>query len=222
VRELTGGHGRRRRSRPIFVVVTDEGPITGSDTLHCPDSTTVTDAAKAIGAKIIGIYGDLPPGSTAVADLTTLATATGAVDSSNAAAPMVYSGSGSGADDAIVAALQTARTSMPLEDVHAVVVDVEGDAVDVATFVDRVEVAADFDEEACEQGLETSDQTPDGFDDTYDSVPGSSVLCWRIVAAGNTDVPGDVAARNYPGTLRVLSGNAILQELPLLFIVPPG
>jgi hypothetical protein len=211
----------RDRALPLFVIVTDEGPVTGAGTLHCPSTTTLVTAVGAIGGKLIGIVGASAELATTT-DLQALATSTGAVDSSNSDSPMVYAGGDANAATAIGSALETARTSMRLVDVHAEVVDGDGDAVDVAAFVDHVEVAPEFDAATCAQGLAVSDRDADTFDDTYDSVPGSAVLCWRIVPASNVDLPGGVVARNYAGSLRISTGAVTLQELPLLFLIPPG
>ncbi len=100
----------------------------------------------------------------------------------------------------------------------------QGEDLDVAAaFIDHIEVYADG-TGTCPGGLTTDDGDGDGFDDTYEAVPPSSSLCWKLLVADPQSAvpPAPDDAQLFTTILRVRGeGGALLDQRTVYFVVPP-
>jgi hypothetical protein len=218
------GHGTfgypcfRQGVLPLLVLATDEQPLSSGDTNKVPNwASIVRPAMLERGGRLIGVTGSGFAPNTDV-DLRVMATDTGAVDGSNANAPLVFDGAGTNAAAAIQAGVQAAANGLPLR-MTAVLQDDAADAVDaVAAFVDRIETAAG---PGCTPGLATEDGDGDGFADLYPAAPAGAVACWRVVPKVNATVPATGAVQVFRATLQVDADAAIaLGRRDVYFVVP--
>jgi hypothetical protein len=206
---------------PVVMVATDEPPIDAnySDTYKCPSwGSTVRNAYNNRGARVIGITGTSPT-TTLINDLETLATGTGAVDSTNNE-PMVFNGSNSAAVDAIEDAILTLADTVAL-DMSAEAQDDVGDAVDALhAFVDHLETLESG--PGCTAGLNDVDSDGDGYNDYYQDVRVGTPVCWKVVAKQNTSVPPTDEPQLYRATIQVYGdGVTVLDTRDVFFLVPP-
>lgn len=203
---------------PVIFVYTDEGPTDGLD---CPLILTVIDAANALGAKLVGMVGG---GATAqtTADLTLLATGTGAVDTSNGDAPLVFSAADANAASATSSALLTLHAGAPLESVSARFVDGDpGDGIDLESiWLDSIEAIGGGAD--CLTPIPATDTNADGLPDTYTTVSQGTRVCWKVAVNENSVVPGTSSVQLFEASLEVVAGDALLETLPLVFLVPVG
>jgi hypothetical protein len=211
----------RRGALPLVLLATDEPPLSPGDTNKTPDwNTIVLPEMLARGARFIGILGSGFVAGTDT-DLRDMATDTGAVDTANADAPLVFDGAGANAAAAIKAGVQTAVGTIPLR-VRALIEDDPADAVDVvAAFVDRVETlqlgTAD-----CADGLSQDDSNADGHPDRYAGVHPGTGLCWRIVPKANTSVAATAFWQSFHATVHITADVDIaLDTRDITFLVPP-
>jgi hypothetical protein len=191
------------------------------DTNKNPDwSTIVLPAMRARGARFIGILGSGFAVNTDV-DLRTMATDTGAVDSANANAPLVFDGAGANAATAIQNGVQAAVKSIPLR-IRAVIEDDGSDAVDaVAAFVDHIETRQ-LGTPECANGLSEDDSGSDGHPDRYSGVIPGTGVCWRLVPKANTSVPATAVAQIFHASVRVTAEvDVALGTRDIYFLVPP-
>ncbi len=206
---------------PVVLIATDEAPIQGAGTYHCPQSSRVTSAANQLGAKMVGIVGSAVDDAETRADLSLLATETGAIDRTRGNAPLVFDGAGSNAAGAIEDGLRT-LSNIPL-DVSATAVDDASDAVDAVTaFIDHLETLQ-LGTAACADGLAQTDANGDGFADVYLDVLPRTPVCWRLVAKANTSVPATDAPQLFRARVRVEGdGATLLDTREVFFLVPPA
>ena len=205
---------------PIILLTTDESPTNGSNTLKCPAESAVVNAATSINARIVGIMGDGAQGPLQ-SDLESLATQTGAVDANNGNAPLVVSGGGANAAQAIENAIKLLANGLPL-DLNAVPVDDPSDNVDAVTaFVDHLETLQTGMGQ-CTDGLTDTDSDNDGFNDLYVQVPAGTPVCWRVVPKENTTVMPTTEPQLFEATVEVYGdGTSKLDERQVYFLVPP-
>lgn len=208
----------RPTALPFLVVVSDEAPVTGSGTLHCPSDTAVTQAALGLGARVMGLRAGAD--TTVDADLAALATATRAVDTGNGNAPLVASGSGAGVVNALGALLQTAK-AVPLN-LNATLVDDPSDGVDATkAFTWRVETAP-LGSAACSSAFSQKDSDQDGHPDTYLDAPSGTPLCWKLVVEANTAVGATTAVQAFRTNVVVRAeGRVTAAQRHVYFVVPP-
>jgi hypothetical protein len=207
----------RKDALPVVLLATDEPPSTQ---YSCPGFGSLGMAASGIGAKIIGIRGDPDGGeSQLIADLSTIATSTGAVDQNNQ--PLVFKGYNSGAATAIEDGVRTLVGGIPLT-VSGHPTDDPSDSVDaVASFVDHIETLQ-LGTPECQSGLPEQDTDGDGYADVFTQVVAGTPVCWKVVARSNTDVPGTDSPTVYQATLDVYGdGVTLLDQRRIFFVVPP-
>jgi hypothetical protein len=206
---------------PVILLATDEPPIGAGDTNKCPAWATVTKQAMlARSAKLVGILGDAPSGTTQ-ADLRTMATDTGAVDSTMNNAPLVFNGGGANAATAIQAGIRALANGVPL-DMLATPEDQAGDAVDaVMAFVDHLETLQ-LGNQMCANGLTDRDVNNDTFDEEYVDVRPGTPLCWKVVVKPNTTVPATEEPQLYRANV-IVTGDGVteLDRREVFFLVPP-
>jgi len=215
----------RSGALPIILLVTDESPTTGSNTLKCPAESEVVTEATALSARVVGIMGDgaQPNVATLQGDLESLATQTGAVDANNSNAPLVMAGGGASAAQAIEDAIKLLAAGVPL-DLSAVTVDDPSDNVDaVDAFVDHLETLQ-LGTPECTDGLTDIDSDPpDGFKDQYLGVTAGTPVCWRLIPKQNTTVMPTDQPQLFQATVEVYGdGITLLDERDVYFVVPPG
>ncbi len=105
----------REGALPLVLLTTDEPPLSTGDTNKIPNwSTIVLPAMLARGARFIGILGSGAAAGTDT-DLRAMATGTGAVDTSNTNAPLVFNGADATAATAIRDGVSTAVSGLPLQ-----------------------------------------------------------------------------------------------------------
>lgn len=211
----------REGALPVVVLVTDETALTAMDTYVCPAWTTVRTAYQARSAKMIGVYGSGAT-STAIADLQTMATDTGAVNALNLNAPHVYSGADANAASAVETGVTSFFATVPL-DLTASADDDPADSVDaVSAFVERLETLQ-LGTAACANNLESDDTNADTFDDAYVNVPAGTPTCWKLVPKQNGTVPATAEPQVFRATVHVTGdGVTTLDTRNVVFVVPPA
>jgi hypothetical protein len=226
----TAGYGTfgypcfRDGALPVVLLATDEAPRTGGGTTECPAwANTVRNAFAARSAKLVGIVGTVGAGDTTASDLATMATHTGAVDSANNNAPLVFDGHDDAAAEAIADGIRTLADGIPLDLSAQAVDDTAADTVDaVASFVDHLETlqAGTAD---CAAGLSDQDSNSDGFDDYYVDVRAGTPVCWKVVSKQNTTVPATNEPQLFRATVEVYGdGVTVLDSRDVYFLVPPA
>jgi hypothetical protein len=211
----------RQGALPIVLLATDEQPLSAGDTNKTPDWTTIVlPQMLARGARFIGILGSTFAVNTDT-DLRTMATDTGAVDSANANAPLVFDGSGANAATAIENGVRAAVNGIPLR-VRAVIEDDTSDSVDaVAAFVDHIQTLQ-LGTPECTSGLSADDSGSDGFPDRYSGVRPGIGVCWRLVPKANTTVPASTVLQMFHAIVRVTADvDVALGTRDIYFLVPP-
>lgn len=211
----------RQGALPIVLLATDEQPLSAGDTNKTPDwSTIVLPQMLARGARFIGILGSGFAVNTD-ADLRTMAADTGAVDSTNANAPLVFDGAGANAAAAIENGVRAAVNGIPLR-MRAVIEDDPADAVDaVAAFVDHIETL-ELGTAECAGSLSADDSNSDGHPDRYSGVTPGTGVCWRVVPKANTSVPATTVLQTFHATVRVTADvDVALGMRDVYFLVPP-
>jgi len=208
----------RADAAPFVVVFSDEAP---SANTNCPSwPAVVRTQFIARGARFIGIYGS---GSSAqlLNEFRTFASDTGSIDQTNGGAPLVFDGSGTISPAAFTSAMQAVRRGVPM-DVTAVLIDDSADAVDVAAFVQRIEVVNDG-SSGCPNAAVVSDTNGDGFADTFlAAIPGAPV-CFRLIPGSNSSVAAGAQLQQFPGMLRIRGdGRMPIADTRLWFVVPPA
>ena len=212
----------RDGSLPVILLATDEPPLSPGDTNKCPNwASVVLPAMNARSAKLVGIGGSGFAGTSVQTDLNTMATNTGAVDSQNGNAPLVFDGSGANSAAAIENGIRTLANNIPL-DMAAVPVDDTGDSVDaVASFVDHLETLQ-LGTPMCANGLNDIDTNADSFDDAYVDVRTGTPVCWKLIPKINTTVPATDQPQLFRATIEVLGdGVTVLDTREVFFLVPP-
>lgn len=214
----------RDNALSVVALVTDEWPISNTDTYACPAWPIVRDAMLARSAKLLGIYGSATNAytSTLIADLSSMATATGAVDSTNGNAPLVFNGADGSAASAIENGIRTLANSVPL-DMGAAAEDDPADAVNAVTaFVDHLQTLQ-LGTNECEDGLTDRDTNADTFRDEYVDVRAGTPVCWRLIPKMNTTVPPTDEPQLFRATVRVTGdGVTTLDTRDVFFLVPPA
>jgi hypothetical protein len=209
----------RPNALPVILFSTDES-FASSGTFNCPTIATMTTAANAIGAKIIGIQGE-GGGGALTTELEGIATDTGAIDALMGGAPLVFDGADASAATAIETGIRRLANGVPL-DISATPVDDTSDAVDaVAEFVDHLETLQ-LGTPECTDGLTDQDTNADGFADLFlDVLPGTPV-CWRLVPKQNTTVMATDMPQLFMATIEVFGdGVTLLDTRDVFFLVPP-
>jgi hypothetical protein len=211
----------RQGALPVVLLATDEAPLSGLDTYHTPDWTTVVAPAFAARkAKLIGIVGDAAEPAT-LPDLQAMAASTGAVDAANGNAPLVFDGAGANAAAAIRDGILTLANGIPL-DISAVSADVTDDAVDaLGAFISHIETLQ-LGTPTCAGGLVDVDTDADSHKDKFLQVRTGTPVCWKVVSKPNTTVPATDAPQIFRSTITV-QGDGITQldQRNLYFLVPP-
>jgi len=200
----------------LVVLVTDEQPSTG---FLCPNWTTlVKPEYLARGTRLASIVGSGALAATSN-ELRAYAVDTGAIDSQNAGEPLVFGGSGTAATTAFASVLQTLRNGVPMS-VRAELVDGPGDAVDVAQFVDRIEVIND-DSGGCPNGASVADTDGKPGADTFLGVIPGKTVCFRLFVKENATVEATGQIQFFPATLRLVGDvRMTIATIPLTFTVP--
>lgn len=206
---------------PVVLLATDEVPLSSGDTNKCPNwNSVVLPAMTARSAKLVGILGD-GAAAAVTTDLRSMATATGAVDSQNGNAPLVFNGSGATAATAIENGIRTLANNIPL-DIAATSNDDPADAVDAVTaFVDHLETLQ-LGTAQCASGLNDIDTNADTFDDAYVDVRTGTPVCWKLIPKMNTTVPATDMPQLFRATV-VVTGDGVttLDTRDVFFLVPP-
>ncbi|MCE9578155.1 MAG: hypothetical protein K8W52_33830 [Deltaproteobacteria bacterium] len=219
-----GGYGYpcfRPGSLPVVLLATDEGPLNGADTNHCPNwDSVVKPAMTSAKARLVGILGS-GYGAEVLTDLNKMATDTGAVDATTGN-PFVFDGAGANAATAIENGVRTLANNIPL-DMNAVPTDDTADSVDALTaFFDHLETlqlgTAD-----CANGLTDTDSNGDSFKDKYLQVRTGTPVCWKVVSKMNTTVPATDQPQLYKAFVTVYGdGVTALSTRNVFFLVPPA
>jgi hypothetical protein len=212
----------RDGSLPVILLATDEPPLSAGDTNKCPAwATVVLPAMNARSAKLVGIGGSGFAGTSVETDLRTMATNTGAVDSQNGNAPLVFDGSGTNSATAIENGIRTLANNIPL-DMSAPIQDDPSDAVNAVTaFVDHLETLQQG-TALCANMLNDIDTNGDTFDDAYVDVRAGTGVCWKLIAKMNTTVPATDVPQLYRATVEVVGdGVTTLDTRDVFFLVPP-
>ena len=211
----------RTAALPVVLVATDEAPLSPSDTYKTPNwDSIVKPQYLAKKAKLVGVLGDTTDPNVAV-DLRKMATDTGAIDSTNGNAPLVFNGSGAGASTAIENGIRALANGIPL-DLNATAADAPGDPVNAITsFVDHLETLQ-LGTAQCASGLSDIDTNGDAFKDKYVSVRTGTPVCWKVVSKQNTTVPATDAPQLFRATVTVFGdGVTQLDQRDVFFLVPP-
>lgn len=218
----TFGYGCfRDGALPVILLATDEPPLVASGTNICPNwASIVLPAMTARSAKLVGILGDGGAASV-LTGLQTMATNTGAVDSQNGNAPLVFNGSGATAATAIENGIRTLANNIPL-DMSAVTNDDPGDTVNAVTaFVDHLETLQ-LGTALCANGLTDIDTNADTFDDAYVDVRAGTPVCWKLIPKVNNTVPATDVPQLFRATVEVIGdGVTTLDTRDVFFLVPP-
>ncbi len=212
----------RSGSLPVIVLATDEVPLSSGDTNKCPAwSTIVLPQMNNRSAKLVGIVGD-GAAAAVTTDLRTMATNTGAVDSQNGNAPLVFSGTGTNAAAAIENGIRTLANNIPL-DMAAVPNDDPSDTVNAVTaFVDHLETLQ-LGTPMCANGLTDIDTNADTFRDAYVDVRAGTPVCWKLIPKMNTTVPATTQPQLFRATIEVIGdGVTVLDTRDVFFLVPPA
>ncbi len=212
----------REGALPVVLLATDEPPLSPGDTNKCPNwNTVVLPAMTARSAKLVGIGGSGFVGTSVQTDLNTMATNTGAVDSQNGNAPLVFDGSGTNSAAAIENGIRTLANNIPL-DMAAVPADDPSDAVDaVAAFVDHLETLQ-LGTALCADMLNDIDTNADTFDDAYVDVRAGTGVCWKLLPKMNTTVMPTDMPQLFRATVSVIGdGVTTLDTRDVFFLVPP-
>jgi hypothetical protein len=184
-----------------------------------PTYSETVDALNAIHAKVLPIYSVMGDGD-AYSNCLSIATDTGAVDTSDTPLVFSISGDGTGLDEEVVNAVDTLAHDVPL-DMSAVGRDDTSDDVDATLFIDYI---TPFNEDTaeCTGGLETADIDDDTIDDVFiDVLPGTPV-CFDIIPAINTIVEPIDEPQVFPAFIDVLGDYVtVLDTRDVWFLVPP-
>ncbi len=205
---------------PIIMLTTDESPTNGSNTLKCPSEAEVVTQTTNTNTRVLGIMGDGAQGPLQ-SDLESLATQTGAVDSNNNNAPLVFAGGGANAATAIENAIKLLAAGVPL-DLSAIATDDDSDMVDaVAAFIDHLETQQ-LGTAECSDGLTDADTNMDSFPDEYLAVTAGTPVCWTVVAKQNTTVMPTAEPQLFQSTIDVYGDKiTVLDSRDVYFLVPP-
>ncbi|MCB9560314.1 MAG: VWA domain-containing protein [Kofleriaceae bacterium] len=212
----------RNGALPVILLATDEAPLSGGDTNHCPAwNPTVRDAFNNRSAKLIGITGS-GFGADLTTDFTTMTTDTGSVDAANGNAPLIFDGAGTNAATAIENGIRTLANGVPL-DLSAPITDDPGDTVDaVVSFVDHLETLQ-LGTAQCSNGLTDIDTNADAYRDAYVDVRAGTPVCWKLIPKMNTTVPATNVPQLYRATITVYGDSVtVLDTRDVFFLVPPG
>ncbi len=207
---------------PVVLLATDEPPISAGDTNPCPNwSSVVRPAMLNRSAKLVGVLGDGAAASVTT-DLRTMATDTGAVDSTMGNAPLVFNGSGTTAATAIENGIRALANGVPL-DLAAASADDPSDAVDaVASFVDHLQTLQ-LGTAQCANMLTDRDTNADSFPDAYDNVRAGTPVCWKLFSKQNNTVPATDQPQLFKATVTVTGdGVTVLDTRDVYFLVPPA
>jgi hypothetical protein len=207
---------------PVILLATDEVPLSAGDTNKCPDwNTVVRPAMDARSAKLMGIMGSGVAGTQVNTDLNTMASNTGAVDSQNGNAPLVFDGSGANSAAAIENGVRTLANNIPL-DMAAVPNDDPADAVNAVTeFVDHLETLQ-LGSALCANMLNDIDTNADSFDDAYVDVRAGTPVCWKLIPKQNNTVMATDQPQLFRATVEVIGdGVTTLDTRDVFFLVPP-
>jgi hypothetical protein len=212
----------RQGALPVILLATDEPPLSPGDTNKCPAwNTVVLPAMNARSAKLMGIGGSGFAGTSVQTDLNTMATNTGAVDSQNGNAPLVFDGSGANSAAAIENGVRTLANNIPL-DMAAVPADDPSDAVNAVTaFIDHLETLQ-LGTPLCANMLTDIDTNGDTFDDAYVDVRAGTGVCWKLIPRMNTTVMPTEMPQLFRATVSVIGdGVTTLDTRDVFFLVPP-
>jgi hypothetical protein len=211
----------RPNSLPVILLATDEGPLNGADTNHCPDwDTVVKPAMTSRKARLVGILGS-GYSPEVLTDLNKMATDTGAVDATTGA-PYVLDGAGANASTAIENGVRNLANNIPL-DMNAVPTDDTTDTVDaLAAFFDHLETLQ-LGTVDCANGLTDIDTNSDSFKDKYLQVKTGTPVCWKVVSKMNTTVPATSQPQLFKAFVTVYGdGVTSLSTRNVFFLVPPA
>jgi hypothetical protein len=195
-----------------------------------PGTPTYLEAVAALGeihAEVVTVYSG-PAEEEGQAHCEALSLATGAaVDG----APLTFpiAATGAGLDEAIVDAVDTLVTTVPI-DISAQTRDGGDDGLDAAVFIAAVIPypeggVADPEDPTliCVGGLPTDDIDGDPEDDLFLDVPPGTPVCFDIVPIAVNDlVPEEPEPQLYPAFVDVIgAGSALLDTRDVFFLVPP-
>jgi len=192
----------------ILVAFTDEDSDGG---------TTAATAATALtdnGVTFIGVWSG-SAGSSARADLVTLANMSGSLD--RAGSPLVFDGDGPGVVPAVTSAINEIVEGVPLR-VTIAATDEPGDDGDALQFIDRLQTNTT--DPGCSM-LMTEDTDADGFDDAFPAVTPGSPVCWDVIPLQNDTVMPTTVPQVFQARLTVSGDGSPLDARIVYFLVPP-
>jgi hypothetical protein len=236
---LAGAYGYpcfRPGAMPIIVLMTDapfhNGPGNydpyGTDVVPEPPSyTDVIAALDTIHCKVLPVYSG-PAGDVGQTHCEDIALDTGAVLDD---APLVFpiNGDGTGLDLAIVDAVDTLVTAVPM-DISAEKRDDPTDDFDATLLIDHVApnpaggIADPMDPSLiCVGGLPTANIDDDPEQDVFTSVEPGLPVCFDITPAQqNTDVPATDETQVLKAYVDVIgAGTSLLDTREVYFVIPP-
>lgn len=210
--------GFRADSVRILVQITDEMDEYNNNSFT---AATAGAALQSLDVSYVGVDADV--GHEGLADLTSVATAAGSLDSMGS--PFVRSGSNASVASSVTSALQEIIGQVPLEATFEIV-DMPGDSGDSLLFVDYVEVNlsnTDIDGDGIIDCSPESaaDSDLDGWDDYFPGATPGAGLCWDVVAADNEWVIQSNIIQTYQAQITLRGNGAILDQVNAWFVVPP-
>jgi hypothetical protein len=192
-----------------------------------PTYSDAVSALDAIDARVLTVYSG-ESGDTGYGHCEAISTDTNAVLSGE---PLVYqiSNTGSGLDTAIVDAVDTLVTAVPM-DISTSVRDEDGDGFDATTFIERTApneeggIADPADSSlVCVGGLPVEDKDDDGVMDVFDEVEPGTPVCFDIMPVEENDsVPEQEEPQIFLAHVDVIGGDSTyLSTRQVYFLVPP-
>ena len=204
----------------IYIQITDaDQQCVGAECANYT-ATTAGNALRAAGIKFIGLYGS-DDDSSAAGTPQSVAESIGVASSSvdNSGLPFVFAAVDSAVVSQTVNAVRALVRGTPLS-VMVEVADDLGDAIDVATFIDHLEVNVSGAGE-CTAVTPVADTDGDGHDDAFPALLAGTPVCWDLVIMENVTVPSTNTMQVYRGTITVSGDGLPLDTRAIYFVVPP-
>jgi hypothetical protein len=237
---IAGGYGYpcfRPGAMPIVVLMTDapfhNGPAGANPygaelLLEPPSYTDVVAALDTIHAKVLPVFSSEGDGTVGLSHCEDIALDTGAVLDDE---PLVFEigGDGTGLDTAIVDAVDTLVTAVPM-DISAETRDDTADAFDATQLIDHVApnpaggIADPMDPTLiCVGGLPTENIDDDPEQDVFPSVEPGLPVCFDITPIQqNIVAPSSGVTQVFRAYVDVIgAGTSVLDTREVYFVVPP-